>query len=75
MQLVSFKRPLHKMGSECCFKNGDETIFLYIDPFTLRRYINNDGLIIGEEYTIEYETNYNAVVKIFLENREQLGDG
>lgn len=64
VEYVSYHREIYRLGFEYHFSDSEDDYFLYIDPFTSRKYIGNNDLETGKEYIVSYEANEEMIVSL-----------
>ncbi len=64
VEYVSSDRGRYSLGLEYHFSDSKDEYFLYMDPFTSRKYVGNLDLEIGKEYIVSYETNEEMIVSL-----------
>lgn len=64
VEYVSYHREIYRLGFEYHFSDSEDDYFLYIDPFTTRKYIGNNDLEVGKEYIVSYEANEEMIVSL-----------
>lgn len=64
VEYVSSHREPYRLGLEYHFSDSKDEYFLYMDPFTSRKYVRNLDLEIGKEYIVSYETNEEMIVSL-----------
>ena len=64
VEFVSYHREPYRLGFEYHFSDSKDDYFLYIDPFTTRKYIGNNDLEVGKEYIVSYEANEGMIVSL-----------
>lgn len=64
VEYVSSHREPYRLGLEYHFSDSKDEYFLYMDPFTSRKYVGNLDLEIGKEYIVSYETNEEMIVSL-----------
>ena len=64
VEYVSYHRKNYFLGCEYHFSDSKDEYFLYMDPFTSRKYVGNLDLEVGKEYIVSYEANEEMIVSL-----------